>query len=290
MSHNYNRALFPERTIIDDYEISFVLGRGGFGDVYLVRNRHSNAILALKTEYFDAEKHAMENELQVLSVLSGPYLPQVYTHGQTPSCVYYVMEVLGPSLSSCRLKQPRKIFGRTLLMLIAEETLHIIQKVHEQGIVHRDVKPSNFLIRPFSLYPLCLIDFGISKIHFTKSSRKPLPPVDGRFVGTPKYASPNAFRKLDLGRVDDLYSWLYMICELGTGKLPWSGWKDKAEVLRMKETIRISELTYGLPTVFQRVFNVFKDLNYPDQPDYPAMFRLMKEWREREGVYYEGVE
>jgi serine/threonine protein kinase len=289
MGHR-SRVTIPEGTIIDDYEISIILGQGGFGDVYLVRNRESGKIFALKTEYLDAEKRAMENELRILSAVTGPYVPHVYSRGQTDNCQYFVMEVLGPSLSVCRSKQPRKAFSKNMVLLIAEETLHIIQKVHEQGIIHRDVKPSNFLTRPHGEYPLCLVDFGISKIHIEKGSRKPVPQGEGRFVGTSKYASPNAFRKLDLGRVDDIWSWWYMICELGTGKLPWSGMKDKEEVLRMKETVRVVELTYGLPSVFASILGVFKDLVYADKPDYQTMFRMMREWRETEGVYYEGSE
>jgi serine/threonine protein kinase len=125
------RTTICEGTVIDDYEISIILGQGGFGDVYLVQHRSTGQILAMKTENFDAPKRAMENEFQIISAISGPYVPRIFSRGQTTTFLYYVMEVLGPSLSDCRSKLPRKVFTKTMLLLIAEETLHIIQKVHE---------------------------------------------------------------------------------------------------------------------------------------------------------------
>jgi serine/threonine protein kinase len=285
-----NRYVFPHGTIVGDFQISGVLGQGGFGDVYLAEDQRTGLKYALKTEYLDAAKQAMENEIAIFRRLRSAYVPQTYAIGATNDCRYFVMDVLGSSLSTLRLKQPTKTFPRNLVVLIAEETLHIIEEVHSRGVVHRDIKPSNFLLKPHSPTPLVMIDFGISKIHIDQKSKKPFPPENGRFVGTSKYASPNALRKLDLGRIDDIYSWFYMCYALAIGKLTWANNKDKDQVLNMNESIGIDQLYGNLPTTFIDVFQSLSGFGYYDRPDYERIYGLIKRGREEAGLFIEGTE
>ena len=286
-----NRPVIPSGTLIGDYLVDRILGQGGFGDVYLVTQRDPPfGVFALKTEYLDAEKKGMENEIHILRGLKSPYVPKVEAVGTERNCNYFVMELFGPSLGSLRVRQPEKRFPLEIVMLIAEETLKIIETVHEQGVVHRDIKPSNFMLRPHSAAPLCLIDFGISKVHLDKKTRRPVEPVGGRFIGTSKYASPAAFRKEELGRKDDLWSWFYMCCELSGMRLPWTNNRDKETVLEMKEQTPAWQLCENLPGSFVDIIGYIKTLKYEDKPDYKKIRGMLRQGCDDNDVQFEGTE
>lgn len=285
------RAVIPSGTSIDNYTIDRILGQGGFGDVYLVTPRDSRqTVLALKTEYLDAEKKGMDNEISILQLFRSPYVPRVMATGTALNCQYFVMEVFGPSLGALRLRQPEKSFPLGIVMILAEETLRIIQYVHSQGVVHRDIKPSNFVLRPHSPKPLCLIDFGISRVHIDKRTKRPVEPVGGRFIGTSKYASTAAFRKEELGRKDDLWSWFYMCCELSGVRLPWTNNRDRDRVLEMKEQTPTWELCSNLPGIFVDIFAYIKTLRYEDKPDYRRIREMMRQGREDNDIPIQGTE
>jgi serine/threonine protein kinase len=200
------------------------------------------------------------------------------------------MDLLGPSLSECVKNYMTKDLPIAIVMVIAEETFRIIEAVHKAGIVHRDIKPSNFLLRPHSPKPLCLTDFGVSKIHIVNG--KVVPQVNGRFVGTGRYASLNAFRRLDVGRGDDLMSWFYMICELGNGRLPWKCKRgtEKEVIMAAKQAARVWDMIGVLPRQFGTIYESICGLKYEDCPDYELIRHTMKEIRSSPQIRIEGNE
>lgn len=232
----------------------------------------------------------MKQEIELIKKIKSRYVPKIYDNGETSEFLYFVMDVLGPSLASLRMKQPNRKFKGSIVLLVARETLHVIEEIHNCGIVHRDIKPSNFMVRPHSPAPICLIDFGISKEHIDPKTKKPFPPVGGKFIGTSKYASPAAFRKQELGRKDDLWSWFYMVCEISGVKLPWTNNKDKPSVLYMKETYPTSELLRYLPDEFHQIFGYIKRLDYADKPDYKYIYDKLDEAIVSAGITYSGTE
>jgi serine/threonine protein kinase len=290
MTGRENREVFGPGEKIGKYTIEQILGQGGFGDVYLVTKPDSQELYALKTEYNNAQKKGMSNELEIFYRIKSKYVPRFYEAGRTKSCSYYVMELLGPSLRQCTRRIASKALPLNVAMLVAEETFGIIEDVHRLGIVHRDIKPSNFLLRPHSPKPLCLIDFGISKVHVLEGTV--IPPVHGRFVGTARYASLNAFRKLDIGPGDDLISWFYMMCDLANGRLPWRTKRgtDKEVIMRAKEDARLDDLIGVLPAEFLRIYNLIYELRYEDRPDYDAIRALLRIACKSRGITFIGDE
>lgn len=106
--------------------------------------------------------------------------------------------------------------------------LRSIQAIHQKGILHRDIKPGNFLIRPSKSYPIVLIDFGLARPFLDPRNGQMIPPRDKPgFVGTRAYASINAHAGKELGRRDDLYSWFYCLLRIHKGKLPWKNEFEK---------------------------------------------------------------
>lgn len=143
-----------------------------------------------------------------------------------------------------------------------------IKYFHENGLVHRDIKPDNFLLRPGVEHNLVLIDFGLSKID-TDETGVLIPEIQkAGFKGTIKYASPFAHRGKDLGRRDDLYSWFYTTVEFMIGSLPWSDLKDSNLVLKLKRKFRQSEYFSKIPSRLTQIFSVIENMKFEDKPNY----------------------
>lgn len=293
MATREDRPVFSQFRTIKGYRIKKRIGQGGFGDVYLVEyiDGGNHDLLAMKTEYLDAPKQALEREVELLSEIQGPWFPKIYAHGVENDCRWYVMDLYGPAVNSIRLKMPLKTFNLQNILILAEETLRIIYELHAQGYVHRDIKPSNFLLRPRNPYPLVLIDYGLSKRYINPDTNKPYPNVNGKYCGTMKYASPNAFHSQQLGPVDDLYSWFYMLAEMSLKRLPWASVKDREQNAYEKEySISSATLCTNLPSQFIQIYDYIKKLKYEDVPDYLYLFRQLKDVRESENCYPSGNE
>ena len=97
------------------------------------------------------------------------------------------------------------------------------------------------------------------------------------FVGTCSFASQNAHEAMDLGRRDDIQSWLYTVMAMTQGQLPWPGSKDREATYEMKKHRPIWQLCQHLPRQFQRIFKDCSGLMFEDKPDYALYERLLDE-------------
>lgn len=270
------RITFQPGKNVGGYEIFSLIGRGGFGDVYKVRDKKTSQLFAMKTEYMTAEKPCLQKELAIIEKLTETCFPQSRTHGEEKGVNYYVMNLMGPSIADIR-RASGKIDIKIALSIGIQMVL-IIQKFHEYGYVHRDIKPSNFLLQHNSTFPLCLIDFGLAKVHIDPNTKIPFPEkTNAKFAGTKKYASIHVHENKSVGRRDDLYSWFYSMIEILVGELPWGTIKDPNEMYRMKHDTPIETLCNGLPNQFIDIFSKIHDLNYDDIPDYSGIVTLLRE-------------
>jgi serine/threonine protein kinase len=130
------------------------------------------------------------------------------------------------------------------------EMLKCIEDFHDRGFIHCDIKPGNFLIRPSRRFPLCLIDFGLSRSYRDRSGKHWEAMAGAGFTGTCRYASIHAHREQRQSRRDDLILWFCSIVELARGKLPGPGQKNRERTVEIKRQIATAELCGGIDQQF----------------------------------------
>lgn len=227
--------------------------------------------------------------LEALALKKVQPCPQVVRYlgsGCTNGMNYLVMEKLGPNLAELRRRSQHGTFNIYTTLKAGISCLTAIRGVHDLGLVHRDIKPSNFVtgLPNTPEHTTCyLIDFGLAR-RFRRSNGEIRPPRDNAgFRGTSRYASVASHHHQELGRVDDLWSLLFMLVEFATGTLPWRKYKDKDDIGRCKEESITPHLVRNLPREFQPFLAHLQTLRYEDEPDYDLLLTLMHRALERRG-------
>lgn len=202
---------------IGKYEIVSELGQGGMGVVYKARDPLISRLVALKTINPELVSNPeilqrFYREAQSIGALQHPNIVMVYDLGEYDGHPYIAMEfVEGESLQSLISRQAAIPLAAKLKL--AEQVCLGLDHAHKNGIVHRDVKPGNILIKNDGTAKI--VDFGIVHLETTTLTKT------GMFMGTIQYASPE---QLNEGRVDarsDLWSVVCVIYELIAYKKPF---------------------------------------------------------------------
>ena len=209
---------------------------------------------------------------------------------------YLAMSLHGDNLLRLRRVARKQRFSLPTVLRFGLQALRCLEVMHEAGFIHRDVKPSNFVIgRGIHTDRIYLIDFGLARQYRDKSTNTVMPPRKdiGGFRGTPRYASVYVHREEDLSRRDDLWSLLYILVEFTTGDLPWGHKRDKASIGRIKERYATngSKLLKGCPSCFALFYKHLHSLTFESRPDYAYLYSLLenkaKKLRVPEGTLYD---
>jgi tRNA A-37 threonylcarbamoyl transferase component Bud32 len=212
-----------------------LLGRGGMADVYLGMHTTLNRPVAVKILHGhlledDSLMERFRSEAQAVANLRHPNIVQVYDFDIADDQPYIIMELLeGPSLADYLgiLRQTDQVIPPKTIARLVSGIAKALDYAHSRGIVHRDVKPSNVLLRrevgpfdpeaplPDDAEPI-LTDFGVARITNTA-----IRTASGAIVGTPAYMSPEQISGTQIDSRSDVYSLGVMVYELVSGRLPF---------------------------------------------------------------------
>lgn len=199
----------PEAPTVPEYSLLEIIGKGGYGTVWLAQDR-LGAKCAVKILEKDKKHHPGEKEigglrLMSISEISHLNLISVKHVGESKDFWYYVMELVDDTLKNKMDRLEGKPLPPEDAFKIIKELLTVLSECHRQGVAHRDIKPENI---GFKKGVLKLIDLGL----VTSSSR-----TDRTLVGTPDYmpVKPSSTPSLD-----DLYAAGMILYTMLTGKRP----------------------------------------------------------------------
>ena len=209
------KPMFPQLEILE------LLGFGGMGIVYKVRQPQLDRIVALKilppdTKRDPAFAERFLREARALARLNHPNIVSVFDFGQSGGYFYFLMEFMdGGSLRDLLVAQ--KLAPREALAVVPK-VCEALQYAHDEGIVHRDIKPENILLDRKGRVKIA--DFGLAKL-LAREPANPSLTNTGLVMGTPKYMAPEQIETPQ--KVDhraDIYALGVVLYEMLTGELP----------------------------------------------------------------------
>ena len=257
-----SHSLIGER--LGDYQVIALLGSGGMGEVFLAEDRRLARKAALKVlpqEYFanPIQLRRFEQEACSVSALNHPNIVTVYGVGQERQIFFLATEFIeGRTLREEIANGP---LAPAAVVDIAIQAASALKAAHQAGIVHRDVKPENILLRPDGL--IKMLDFGLAK-RIEQSSGGPMvmeslgsnSPLDV-IAGTPRYMSPEQARGLPVDSQTDLFSLGCVLYELLTGcpAMPGATPSDVLAAVLTKNPMSLEILRPECPPALVRVIN-----------------------------------
>ena len=264
---------------LGSYEIVHRLGTGGMGDVYLARDRRLSRNVALKILRTDLDPRdrtaVLHQEALAASALNHPNILTIYEVGAHAGARFIAAEYVDGVTLRERLKQGA--VAASELVVIALQIAEGLAAAHDAGVVHRDVKPENVMLRPDGLVKI--LDFGIATrpgadLHLAGLGSTG---AGGAVIGTTGYMSPEQRLGLPVDARTDVWSLGVVIYEMATGRLPTMVAQGSPEGWPRDEKAFAPDVLAGLPRALVRI--VDRALSHDPGDRYPTAKELARDLR-----------
>jgi len=214
---------------ISHYKIIEKLGEGGMGEVYLAEDFQLKRKVAIKflPSHLIKDKESrerFEREAQAAAALNHPNIITVYEIGEFEEHVFIVMEYAkGETLRDKidHFKPTSTEFPIEEIINFAIQICEGLEKAHQAGIIHRDIKPGNIIIDKDN--KVKILDFGLAKLKGVSQLTK-----ETSTIGTIHYMSPEQIRGEEVDHRSDIWSLGVILYEMITGRLPFIGEYEQA--------------------------------------------------------------
>ena len=218
----------PQNWVADRFEIRELIGSGGLGDVYRAWDHHLNRAVAIKRVRMQVAQNDRKlveqtwREAMTTACLQHPHIVTIFDYGIDAQGAYVVMELIeGETLEDVIVRGPLQFED---FLRFAQQSLQAIVAAHALGLIHRDLKPGNFMIArtsPDALFQVKILDFGLAKY-----LDAPQPQSIDHFnslMGSVHYMAPEQFQRLPIDHRTDLYSLGCIFYEAVTGHPAFDG-------------------------------------------------------------------
>jgi serine/threonine-protein kinase len=205
------------------YRIVKFLGAGAMGEVYLAEDPQIDRRLAIKTvrlagrpQEIEERKRRLLREARAAGRLLHPNVVTLFDTGEAEGLLYLAFEFVEGTDLAARFDAGERPSLREVLRIV-RQAAEALEYAHGQGIVHRDVKPSNILLDRSGRVKVA--DFGIAKMAGQSTELT----MAGSVMGSPQYLSPEQIRGEELDGRSDIFSLGVVFYELLSGKRPFDG-------------------------------------------------------------------
>ena len=273
------------------YVIHEKLGNGNFGYVYKGKHYKQNTDVAIKLESIHTKFKLLPHETTILKYLyehNTRNIPAVYWYGIYNENICLVMSLYDCSLYEYINSKNNTGISDSKIKSIIYQLVNILRSVHENSVIHRDIKPQNIMIKKGELY---LIDFGFSTFYIDINGEHNVDTCTNEIVGSPKYVSYYIHSGSIASRRDDLISLGYVYLFLHGRLLPWENIQDdvtiddgysETSIYYYKNILRQklkepSTLLYKVQNTNQTLYNYIKyvySLSYEETPNYNALVTI----------------
>ncbi len=256
-------------SVIAHYQIEDSIGEGGMGTVYRAHDLNLERQVSLKLMHAHFARQPefrvrLEQEAKTAAKLDHPSIVRILDFGEHGDDLYIVMEYIeGGSLRTLlgRYQAEGQYLPLRRSLELCADISDALDYAHSMGVVHRDVKPSNILLKNINQtgesedfpYRAVLTDFGLVKLLDGDSMTKA-----GTAMGTPAYMSPEQCQGISLDGRSDLYSLGVVLFELTTNRLPFE-FKSLSEALtahmRGDRPLPASEIREDIPSSIDTVLS-----------------------------------
>jgi len=255
------------------YKILKLITTSKFSSTYEGININTKEKVAIKLEEKN-KYNLLEKEAFTLFAIKGYGIINLISFGKNKKYNIMVLPLLGKSLHKFFININRN-FCLLDICLIGLQCIERIEWIHKNYIIHRDIKPDNFLFDLKDPRIIYLIDFGLSKKYRSKRTLKHIKnSYVNKVVGTIRYASVNSMKGFEMSRRDDLESFYYMIIFFLLKNLPWQNIKGKTlgekylEILEIKREFNIDDYKMIIPNEIIKMFKYVKNLKFDEEPNY----------------------
>lgn len=277
------------------YELISLLGQGGMGSVYKVKDRNLDSVFAVKVLRSDLalEQGAVkrfEQEAVAASQLTHPNLVAVYENGVTHDGEpFLVMDyVSGENLSQLMSRDGYLSASRAIEIFI--QLSDAIAHAHSKGVIHRDLKPSNVLVTKTENGAdfVKIVDFGIAKVLPASDKDAATLTQTGELFGSPLYMSPEQCLGDRLDLRSDIYSIGCLMYEAVTGKPPFTGSNPIKIIFKhvneppppIRKPLSGHDVPIGLEAIILKCLEKSPDNRYQSAPELMHDLLLLQEGRE----------
>jgi serine/threonine protein kinase len=213
--------LLSRGQILGNYEIGDLIGTGGMGEVYLARDIRLNRKVAIKLlrESFLPDVQAKQRllrEARTAALLEHPNICQIYEIDETPDHCFIVMQYVdGATLAEMLAKGP---LGTAASLNLGVQIADGLAEAHEQGIIHRDIKPGNVIVNDKGQAKI--LDFGLARFIEAETNLQTAKRLNssGQVMGTVPFMSPEQLRGKVLDQRTDIFSLGSLLYEMLSGR------------------------------------------------------------------------
>lgn len=266
-------------TRLGRYEIRHKLGSGGMGEVYLAWDpelEREVAIKVLRADHDESPERTRRfvQEAKAASAFSHPNVAHVYEIGTAGDLRYIAMEVAqGETL---RQRIVRGDIPVDDVISIGSQIAAGLAAAHGSGIVHRDMKPENVMVRPDGYVKV--LDFGLAKLVRRDIEAETLLKTGaGVVMGTPRYMAPEQFGGSDVTPPADVFSLGVVLYEMLTGSRPFDGDDNRAvaRAILSEDPVPPTKLRNAIPSRLCEV--LMKALQKDPELRYPSAAELLED-------------
>jgi len=256
-------SLGDDSVVGGKYRLCRRIARGGQGVVWVAQHLQLDVPVAVKflSSAFASDPEArarFEREARAAARLRTAHVVRIYDHGIENATPYMVMELLEGEDLATRLER-RKRISLSEVARISTQTARGLERAHEAGLVHRDLKPGNlFLARGDEGEIVKILDFGVAKAARASMIGAADPTSEGLLLGSPRYMSPEQARgSTDVDHRSDLWSLAVIMFRAITGVRPFDGVTviDAIVAICNGNRAQPSDLVPGVGTDVDRFFD-----------------------------------